>query len=180
MPGAQSSPTEEVNTKSNQLTLSDTFRGLFGVLLEPVLRSPAMFDNLGRALYLIRDLRGKSQAAVAREAGIGKSQLSKYEGGKELPKLESLRKVLRVLDIGPFELFYTMHLIDLEGEKLDLRGAELRREGAGQALPPLILPGKGLFSEATDEAFQRVLREVLALYHHMFRERLLSLPGKDS
>jgi hypothetical protein len=29
-----------------------------------------MFDNLGRALYLIRDLRGKTQAAVAREAGI--------------------------------------------------------------------------------------------------------------
>ena len=136
-----------------------------------------MFENLGRALYLIRDLRGKSQAAVAREAGIGKSQLSKYEGGKELPKLESLKKVLKVLDIGPFEFFYAMHLIDLEGEKLDLR-QELRREVTEQPLPPLILSGKGLFSEATDEAFQRVLREVLSLYHHMFREKLLSIPGK--
>lgn len=133
-----------------------------------------MFDNLGKALYLIRDLRGKSQAAVAREAGIGKSQLSKYESGKELPKLDSLKKVLTVLDIGPFELFYTMHLIDLEGKKLDLgRGA------TEQSLPPLILSGRGLFSGATDEAFQRVLREVLALYHHMFREKLLGLPGKN-
>jgi transcriptional regulator with XRE-family HTH domain len=129
-----------------------------------------MFENLGRALYLIRDLRGKSQAAVAREAGIGKSQLSKYEGGKELPKLESLKKVLKVLDIGPFELFYTMHLLDHEGEKLDLR-----REAVEQSLPPLILSGNGLFSEATDEAFQRVLREVLGLYHHMFKEKLLSI-----
>lgn len=133
-----------------------------------------MFDNLGKALYLIRDLRGKSQAAVARDAGIGKSQLSKYESGKELPKLDSLRKVLRVLDIGPFELFYTMHLIDLEGERLDLR-----QEAKGQFLPPLILSGRGLFSDATDEAFQRVLKEVLALYHHMFREKLLGLSGKN-
>ena len=129
-----------------------------------------MFENLGRALYLIRDLRGKSQATVAREAGIGKSQLSKYEGGKELPKLESLRKVLKVLDVGPFEFFYTMHLLDHEGETLDSRRDEVNRP-----LPPLILSAKGVFSGDTDEAFQRVLREVLALYHHMFREKLLSL-----
>ena len=107
-----------------------------------------MFDNLGRALYLIRDLRGKSQAAVAREAGMGKSQLSKYEGGKELPRLESLRRVLKVLDIGPFEFFYAMHLINLEEERLDLQ-----REAAEQP-SPLILSGNGLFSDATDEAFQ--------------------------
>jgi len=132
-----------------------------------------MFDNLGRALYLIRDLRGKSQAAVAREAGIGKSQLSKYESGKELPKLESLKKVLKVLEVGPFEVFYAMHLIDLEGENLEAR-PNLERP----SLPPLTLSGTGLFSHATDEAFQRVLREVLALYHHMFREKLLGLPGK--
>jgi transcriptional regulator with XRE-family HTH domain len=127
-----------------------------------------MFDNLGRALYLIRDLRGKSQAAVAQEAGMGKSQLSRYEKGKELPKLESLRKILEVLNVDPFELFHTMHLLDLEEEKLDAR-----REGSGENLTPFILPGKGFFSEATDEAFQRVLREVLALYHHMFREKVL-------
>ena len=128
-----------------------------------------MFDNLGRALYLIRDLRGKSQAEVAREAGIGKSQLSKYEGGRELPKLESLRKVLTVLDVGPLEFFYTMCLLDREGEKLDLR-----RDAKERQLPPLILSGGGLLSGVTDEAFQRVLREVLALYQHMVREKLLN------
>lgn len=128
-----------------------------------------MFDNLGRALYLIRDLRGKSQAEVAREAGIGKSQLSKYEGGRELPKLESLRKVLKVLDIAPFEFFYTMYLLDHEGEKLDLR-----RDAVEQSLPPLIRSGGGLLSDQTDEAFQRIFREVLALYQHMFREKILN------
>lgn len=127
-----------------------------------------MFENLGRALYLIRDLRGKSQSAVAHEAGVGKSQLSRYERGKELPKLESLRKILEALNVGPFELFHTMHLLDLEEEKLDAR-----RESVEENLTPFILTRKGFFSETTDEAFQRVLREVLALYHHMFREKVL-------
>ena len=60
----------------------------------------AMFANLGRTLSLLQELRGKSQARVAREAGIGKSQLSKYENGKELPKLDSLEKVLNALEVG--------------------------------------------------------------------------------
>ena len=72
----------------------------------------AMFVNLGRTLSLLRELRGKSQALVAREAGIGKSQLSKYENGKELPKLDSLEKVLNALKVGYFEFFYTLYLVD--------------------------------------------------------------------
>ncbi len=126
-----------------------------------------MFENLGRALYLIREMRGKSQGSVALAAGIGKSQLSKYEGGKELPKLESLGKVLTILGIGPCEFFYTMHLLDREQEKL-----RSPRE-AEQPLPPSVLAAHGLLSEATDEAFQRVLRDVVALYHHTLREKLL-------
>ena len=41
---------------------------------------------------------------MARLAGIGKSQLSKYESGKELPKLDSLEKVLLVLNVGHWKL----------------------------------------------------------------------------
>ena len=52
-----------------------------------------MFSNLGRTLGLLRELRGKSQARVAREAGIGKSQLSKYEKGQSAPTLEFLLKL---------------------------------------------------------------------------------------
>ena len=48
-----------------------------------------MFANLGMTLSLLREIRGKSQSRVAREARIGKSQLSKYENGRELPKLDS-------------------------------------------------------------------------------------------
>jgi transcriptional regulator with XRE-family HTH domain len=71
-----------------------------------------MFANLGRTLSLLRELRGKSQSRVAKEARIGKSQLSKYENGKELPKLDSLEKILRVLKVDMFEFFYTLYLVD--------------------------------------------------------------------
>jgi len=71
-----------------------------------------MFVNLGRTLSLLRELRGKSQTRVAREARIGKSQLSKYENGKELPKFETLEKILHVLKVDMFEFFYTLYLVD--------------------------------------------------------------------
>lgn len=140
--------------------------------------------NLGRTLSLLRELRGKSQARVAREAGIGKSQLSKYENGKELPKLDSLEKVLNVLEVGHFEFFYTLYLVDR-------RAAELARPREGcedetpallldaipvrdeQALPPL-LKGHPLLAQSTDQAFTRVFAELLLLYRRVFEQVVLS------
>ncbi len=87
-----------------------------------------MFANLGRTLSLLRELRGKSQSRVAREARIGKSQLSKYENGKELPKLDSLEKILRVLKVDMFEFFYTLYLVD--GRAAALAASE---QSAGKA-----------------------------------------------
>src|SRR5882672_11444816 len=43
---------------------------------------------------------------------MGKSQLSKYERGKELPKLESLERVLTVLGVGYFEFSRVLRAID--------------------------------------------------------------------
>src|SRR5882757_2461058 len=77
-----------------------------------------MFANLGPALRRARELRGMSQAEVAREAGTGKSQLSKYEQGKELPKLDSLERVLAVLNIRSLEFFYMLHLMDGDADAL--------------------------------------------------------------
>src|ERR1700709_141250 len=71
-------------------------------------RKRLMFQNLGKALALVRELRGKTQAQVARAAGVGKSQLSKYENGKELPKLDSLEKLLDALGVSAFDFFYTL------------------------------------------------------------------------
>jgi transcriptional regulator with XRE-family HTH domain len=91
----------------------------------------AYFANLGKTLFLLRDLRGKSQADVARRAGIGKSQLSKYENGKELPKLDSLERVLVALDIGYVEFFQTLALIDRRAQTL----------GQSEGLEELLTPG---------------------------------------
>jgi transcriptional regulator with XRE-family HTH domain len=138
-----------------------------------------MFINLGKTLSLLRELRGKSQARVAREAGIGKSQLSKYENGKELPKLDSLEKVLKALGVGHFEFFYTLYLVDQ-------RAADLARGDGGEALagnlgvPPL-LRGASDLTPSTDQAFSRVFNELLALYRTVFEQIVLaSHPGAPS
>ncbi len=110
-----------------------------------------MFANLGRTLSLLRELRGRSQTRVAREARIGKSQLSKYENGKELPKFETLEKILHVLKVDMFEFFYTLYLVDgraaalahaadvagiagVAGAAAGAPGAELPSSGSGQAV----------------------------------------------
>ncbi|MBW8879019.1 MAG: helix-turn-helix transcriptional regulator [Acidobacteria bacterium] len=115
-----------------------------------------MLDNFGPALVLIRELRGLSQAAVARAAGIGKSQLSKYENGKELPRLDSLAKVLAALNIGFFEFSYTMKVLD-------------NRESESTSAPtmPFLASadlGASVLHPETSKAFQRVFSELLKLF----------------
>jgi transcriptional regulator with XRE-family HTH domain len=137
-----------------------------------------MFVNLGRTLSLLRELRGKSQARVAREAGIGKSQLSKYENGKELPKLDSLEKVLKALEVGHFEFFYTLYLVDQRSAGLGRAG---QHDGSAAPspdeplyLPSLILQGSALLSETTDQAFAKVFTDILLLYRSVFEQVVLA------
>jgi len=106
-----------------------------------------MFANLGKALARVRDRRGASQTKVARLAGIGKSQLSKYESGKELPKLDSLEKVLLVLNVGYFEFFRVLAVLD--------RGEELRAPSA----------------EDVDDLFARINRSLFTLHREVLKER---------
>lgn len=94
-----------------------------------------MFERLGLCLRMFRELTGKSQASVAREAGIGKSQLSKYENGKELPKLDSLGKVLSVLEISPLTFFYGISVLEKGFDPSLGVGAQLlRSESTGPLL----------------------------------------------
>jgi transcriptional regulator with XRE-family HTH domain len=146
----------------------------------------AMFVNLGRTLSLLRELRGKSQARVAREAGIGKSQLSKYENGKELPKLDSLEKVLNALKVGYFEFFYTLYLVDRRAA--DLAEVEPEEGADAEAAPaaaepreePLYMPplknGNTLLADTTDQAFSQVFTDLLLLYRRVFEQMVLP-PG---
>jgi transcriptional regulator with XRE-family HTH domain len=163
-----------------------------------------MFANLGRTLSLLRELRGKSQTRVAKEARIGKSQLSKYENGKELPKLDSLEKILRVLKVDMFEFFYTLYLLD--GRAASLAAADpasaatapppgapghtpASGAAAGAAVNPAPQPGPlyllpmphehPLLAPATDEAFARVFADLLLLYRRIFEQVVLSGAGSS-
>jgi transcriptional regulator with XRE-family HTH domain len=107
----------------------------------------AIFECLGKALSRVRELRGASQTAVARQAQIGKSQLSKYESGKELPKLESLERVLGALGVGYFEFFRVLDAIDREEE-----------------------PGPRPTREEVDELFNNLTKGIFALHREIVKE----------
>jgi transcriptional regulator with XRE-family HTH domain len=134
-----------------------------------------MFANLGPTLSLLRALRGKSQALLAKEAGIGKSQLSRYEKGKDFPKLDSLEKVLKALKVGYVEFFYTLYQIDRRAAELELteEGALGRGSEDRLYMPPLI-KGESLLAETTDQAFRQVFTDLLLLYRRVFEQVVLA------
>lgn len=107
---------------------------------------PGMFANLGKTLIRLRERRGFSQTAVARKAGIGKSQLSKYESGKELPKLDSLERVLTALGFDYCTFFWVLSRID-----------------AGE-------PRRSLAREEVDEVFSRLSRQLFTLHGEVVKE----------
>lgn len=71
-----------------------------------------LFQHVGLAIKIFREYAGLSQGALATQAGIGKSQISKYESGKEYPKLDSLERVLIVLGVTPFSFFHVTDFLD--------------------------------------------------------------------
>lgn len=124
-----------------------------------------MFRNLGLALSLLRELKRLNQVQLAREAGVGKSQLSKYENGRELPKLDSLERILRVLDLGHVEFFHTLDLIDQRERDL---AAGVDSERAAR------IATRGLLSEETESTFSRLTGTILDLHAKVVHDRLLS------
>src|SRR3954452_18966074 len=122
-----------------------------------------LFSNLGSTLALLRDLRGLSQSAVARQAGIGKSQLSKYESGKEKPKLESLSKLLAVLDVQPLQFFFALELVERCSAIV----------ATGQPDPRDSLETVWLVKPLdAEDAFAGLLRELLRLHRRSFERSL--------
>jgi transcriptional regulator with XRE-family HTH domain len=119
------------------------------------------FRNLGKALVIIRELRHTSQRALARSAGGSTSQLSKYETGKALPKLETIEKFLGVLDITALDLFYMMAQID---------GWEKRIAGGGELWVPL--SGNGLLTTTVSNASRQVIESLFVIQAEFVTERV--------
>jgi len=118
-----------------------------------------MFRRTGLALRILRELAGLSQADLARKAGIGKSQLSKYENGKEHPKFESLGRILSVLAVRPVIFFYTADLLErLARHEMPLES--LIDSEAGELIAP-----------SEREAYSRIIFDVASLFEAQIRER---------
>jgi transcriptional regulator with XRE-family HTH domain len=97
-----------------------------------------MFENVEPTLRFLRELKELSQKELAERARVGKSQLSKYENGRELPKLDSLERILNELG-ADFELFAaTLAFGDRYAALLKARRLPLR---SSSRLP--VLPGVG-------------------------------------
>jgi transcriptional regulator with XRE-family HTH domain len=102
----------------------------------------AIFKHLGPALRLVREQRGLTVADLARLSSSGKSQISKYETGKELPKLDSLARVLDALDVEPLKVFYLAARLARGISKADIEEemfrAEARRNPGSQRFQNLL------------------------------------------
>lgn len=122
-----------------------------------------MFKRVGLALKILRELSGASQASFARKAGIGKSQLSKYENSRELPKLDSLEKALKVLNVRPVVLFYLADFLDgLGSEELILERLLVTAEAGA------------LVSEGEQEALAKVMLDLMGLFRAQLEGRVRS------
>lgn len=88
------------------------------------------FDNLHKALRLLRRRDGRSQVEVAEAAGISAAMLSNYEKGTKTPTMASLGKILDALGVPLQRLEEALDLVN--DRPLPVDGA-----GFGQrALPP--------------------------------------------
>ena len=138
------------------------------------------FANLGKALSLLRELRGKSQAELARGAGIGKSQLSKYENGRELPRLDSLEKVLMALGIGYVEFFQTLALIDHRAQTLRQEKAPEEPLVTGilsHTVEAVVMP---TISEGVDGGFEALFVLLSRLQRQVWEESIFPRGKKEA
>ena len=55
--------------------------------------------DFGARLKIMRELRGLTQTAVAKQLGINKSSLNNYEAGRSEPPLRNLIKLATILNV---------------------------------------------------------------------------------
>jgi transcriptional regulator with XRE-family HTH domain len=121
-----------------------------------------MFGSLGLALRVFREQAGLTQAEVARRAAVGKSRLSLYERGKQLPSLDSLARVLAALGTTPLVFQYVCSVLDRATPSAGGLRAELLDQGAETFLN---------FQEASQ--YRKVFDQFLRLFESAAEARML-------
>jgi transcriptional regulator with XRE-family HTH domain len=67
--------------------------------------------DIGRAITLLRVVRGWSQDDLAKAAGIPNSSISEYERGRKIPELATLERLLRAMEFPLSAIDYTRNYI---------------------------------------------------------------------
>lgn len=140
-----------------------------GDTVDSIDSSREFFRQLGPALRIVRERAELSGAALARAARIGKSQLSKYETGREWPKLETLSRLLDVLGVEPLRFFYLMHRLARD-ERDELYERSLQLDLA-------LLGGGPLSGEGEAAGFRKIIESVFDL-HRLAVERRSGTKGE--
>jgi transcriptional regulator with XRE-family HTH domain len=61
--------------------------------------------RFARQLRRLRRAKNLSQKQVSSRSGIAQAQLSRYERGCQIPRRPTLRRLARILDVPPSQLF---------------------------------------------------------------------------
>ena len=111
---------------------------------------------LGIALMVLRRSRGLNLFQLSQACGATRSSLSRYETGKQLPRLDTLRPIMKAIGLPTATLYEMQRLV----EEL----TQGRDEGDDGALPPArrpLVPRKDALRLA-QEAGKAVAHVVLA------------------
>ena len=117
--------------------------------------------NLGPALLVLRGMLQLSAGEAARRSGVGKSQLSKYETGKELPKLPSLQRVVEIYGLDLAGFFALVRVLDRISAKRSALLPSLELEVLGQFTTP-----------AEEQALSELTAAVVRFFHAKFEARV--------
>ena len=83
----------------------------------------------GEKIRTVRQLRNMTQKQVGQKCGINEANLRKYESGRQIPKLDTLKRIAEALNVG---------VEDLVSDEYDLSdrlraGSARRRYGRRQS-----------------------------------------------
>jgi transcriptional regulator with XRE-family HTH domain len=67
--------------------------------------------DLGRAITILRVVRGWSQGILAKTSGVSPSAISEYERGRKTPELATLERILRAMEFPLSAIDHTRHFV---------------------------------------------------------------------
>ncbi len=79
--------------------------------------------QLGSRIKEIRKHRGITQEQLAEMVGIGTSNISYIETGKFAPSIENFEKIVKALDVEPYELYMFNPIKSIDDMKKEIKTA---------------------------------------------------------